>query len=474
MVCDDQGVIIASVHAERPPENRLCSAAKQNRCNPMRITALDAYPIFDSRGNPTVEAIITLDSGDTGRGIVPSGASTGQYEALELRDKNPALFRGKSVFKAIENIQSEIAPLLMRRDVTEQGEIDQAMCELDGTENKSRLGANAILAVSMAVANAAAASRDEQLFEYLAARLGEPGVLLPLPEIQIFGGGAHAQHRIDLQDFMIICTGATSYAQVMEMTFNIYHAARDIMHERGKLHGLADEGGFWPDFKGNEDVFETLLEAIVRAGYEPGKDVTISLDIAASDLYEAGRYHFKSEGRVFNCDEFAKLMIQWCEKYPIISIEDPMADVDWDGWKQVHAALGDRVQLIGDDLFTTNLERIEQGIARGVANSVLIKLNQIGTVSETIAAIQRTQEAGWLPVVSARSGETEDAFIAHLAVATNAGQLKVGSFARSERMVKWNEIIRIERALGDRAVFKGSAIYHRILRHPRVSLLNPK
>lgn len=438
----------------------------------MRIQSLDAYPIFDSRGNPTVEAVITLDSGDTGRGIAPSGASTGQYEALELRDKNPLLFRGKSVFKAIEHIKTEIAPMLLRRDVTEQGEIDEAMCDLDGTENKSRLGANAILAVSMAVANAAAASRDEQLFEYLSARLGTPGVTLPLPEIQIFGGGAHAQHRIDIQDFMIICTGAASYAQVMEMTFNVYHTARDIMHERGKLHGLADEGGFWPDFKNNEDVFETLLEAITRAGYTPGKDIALSLDIAASDLFEGGLYQFKSEGRVFTSDQFAKLMIQWCERYPIISIEDPMADVDWDGWKQFHAAMGDRVQIIGDDLFTTNLTRIEQGIARNVANSVLIKLNQIGTVSETIAAIKRTQEAGWLPVVSARSGETEDAFISHLAVATNAGQLKVGSFARSERMVKWNEVIRIERALGDATVFQGSAIYRRILRHPRVALLN--
>ncbi len=440
----------------------------------MKIESIDAYQIHDSRGNPTIEAVVTLDSGDTGRGIVPSGASTGQYEALELRDKNPGLFRGKSVFQAIENIRTEIAPLLHRRDVTEQGEIDEALCDLDGTDNKSRLGANAILAVSMAVANAAAASREEQLFEYLALQLGNPdgGTLLPLPEIQIFGGGAHAQHRIDVQDFMIICTSATSYAQIMQMTYDIYQAARDIMHERGRLHGLADEGGFWPDFKSNEEVFETILEAITRAGLVPGKDVAISLDIAASDLYEAGLYHFKSEGRVFTSDQFAKLMIDWCDRYPIISIEDPMADVDWDGWRLVHAALGDRVQLIGDDLFTTNLDRIEQGITRNVANSVLIKLNQIGTVSQTIAAIRRTQEAGWLPVISARSGETEDAFIAHLAVATDAGQLKVGSFARSERMVKWNEVIRIERALGHRARFLGSAIYHRILRHPRVGLLN--
>jgi len=435
----------------------------------MRITSIDAYPIFDSRGNPTVEAIVTLDSGTTGRGIVPSGASTGQYEALELRDKNPKLFRGKSVFNAIENIKNELTPHLLKREVTDQGAIDEAMCDLDGTENKSRLGANAILAVSMAVANAGAASRNEELFEYLGR--GD-GVTLPLPEIQIFGGGAHAQHRIDVQDFMIICTGATSYAQVMEMTFNVYHSARDIMHERGRLHGLADEGGFWPDFKSNEEVFETLLEAITRAGYTPGKDVAISLDIAASDLYEGGLYRFQSEGRVFTSDQFAKLMIDWCERYPIISIEDPMADVDWDGWRRVFDALGDKVQLIGDDLFTTNLLRIEQGIARKVANSVLIKLNQIGTVSETIAAIRRTQEAGWLPVVSARSGETEDAFIAHLAVATNAGQLKVGSFARSERMVKWNEITRIARSLGERAVFRGSAIYSTILRHPRVPLVN--
>lgn len=425
----------------------------------MKIQSIDAYQIYDSRGNATVEAEITLENGVRGRGSVPSGASTGQFEALELRDGDPNRFRGKSVFNAINNVRDQIAPALKGMDVTDQRKIDDRMIELDGTPNKSRLGANAILGVSMAAANATANLRGLPLY----ASLGD-GDLLPLPEIQIIGGGAHANWRTDVQDFLLIATGAKTYAEVMEITHGVYHAAGDIMRKQGKVFGVAEEGGWWPDFEKHEQVFELFIEAIQQAGYTPGKDASISLDIAASDLYDAktNEYVFKLENKRFSSDEFADLMIEWCRKYPVISIEDPMADTDWDGWRRVADAIGSRVQLIGDDLFTTNINRIRKGIEGRVANSVLIKLNQIGTVSETLDAIELTQSAGWLPVVSARSGETEDAFIAHLAVATNAGQLKVGSFARGERMSKWNEVIRIERQLGDKARFEGAKIYERL------------
>lgn len=427
----------------------------------MKIQSVDAYQIYDSRGNPTVEAEITLENRVTGCGLVPSGASTGQYEALELRDGDPSVFCGKSVFRAIANIRGEIATALVGREVTDQRGLDLALIKLDDTENKSRLGANAVLGVSMAAANAAANALNIPLFDYLGK--GE-GTLLPLPEIQIIGGGAHANWRTDVQDFMLIAIGAKSYAEVMEITFGVYHAAGDILKKRDKYYGIADEGGYWPEFETNEEAFETVVEAIERAGYTPGVDAALSLDIAASDLYdqEAGRYRFRLENRDFSSDEFADLMIAWCEDYPVVSIEDPAADTDWNGWKRIKQAIGHKTQIIGDDLFTTNLNRIREGIEQDAANAVLIKLNQIGSVSETLDAIRLTQEAGWLPVVSARSGETEDAFISHLAVATNAGQLKVGSFTRSERMVKWNEVLRIERILGNRARFDGARVYQQI------------
>ena len=426
----------------------------------MKIASIEAFQIFDSRGNPTVEVEVTLENGTRGSGLVPSGASTGQFEALELRDGG-SRFRGKSVHKAIGNILRIIAPAMKGWDVSDQEEIDRCMIELDGSENKSRLGANAILGVSMAVARAAAAARSQALFEYLG---NGRGCLLPLPEIQIIGGGAHANRRIDVQDFLLVGVGAKHYAETLEMTFNVYHTAGDILKESNRYHGLADEGGYWPDFQSHEQVFETLVEAVERAGYRPGVDVAISLDIAASDLYdkENRTYRFGLEDRTYSSDEFAELMISWCDTYPIISIEDAMADTDWQGWSKIYRALARKVQLIGDDLFTTNIERIKKGIEKGAANAVLIKPNQIGTVTETLEAIRLTQQAGWLPVVSARSGETEDAFISHLAVASNAGQLKVGSFARSERMVKWNEVLRIERALGERARFEGGRIYDRL------------
>lgn len=421
----------------------------------MKIQSVDAFQIYDSRGNPTLEAVVTLENGQEGRGLVPSGASTGQFEALELRDGKKGCFRGKSVFKAIENVRTEIAGLLWGRDVLDQRGIDESLIALDGTAAKSRLGANAILGASMAVAQAAATAKGVPLFRSLGN-----GTVLPLPEIQILGGGAHAGWRIDIQDFLLMAIGAQNYEETLEITFNVFHAAGEIMKERGKLLGCADEGGYWPEFSTNEEGLATMVEAIERAGYTPGKEAAISLDIAASDLYDAasGTYRFDLENRTMSSEEFVDLMISWCERYPVVSMEDPAADTDWAGWKRFHDRCGSRVQIIGDDLFTTNLVRIREGIERGVANSVLIKLNQIGTVTETIDAIQLTQSAGWAPVVSARSGETEDAFISHLAVATNAGQLKVGSFCRSERMAKWNEVLRIGRQLGSQACFPGKAV----------------
>lgn len=424
----------------------------------MKIVSVDAFQIFDSRGKPTVEAEVALEDGSVGRGLVPSGASTGQFEALELRDGDRGYLRGQSVRRAVENVRGEIAQAVVGADASDQSVLDRRLIELDGTPEKRRLGANAILSVSMAAANASAAASGMPLYRWLG---GGKGNLLPLPEIQIFGGGAHAAWRTDIQDFLLIAVGAKSYAQTLEMTFDVYHAAGDIMKERGQYQGLADEGGYWPDVETNEEVFELFMAAIDRAGYEPGKEVAISLDIAASDLYdeEDGQYRFRLEDRVFSREAFSDLMIQWCERYPVISVEDPAADTDWESWGKIKAAIGSKVQLIGDDLFTTNVKRIQEGMEKEVANAVLIKLNQIGTVSETMEAIRLTQEAGWLPVVSARSGETEDAFISHLAVATNAGQLKVGSFARSERMAKWNEVLRIERSLGGEARFVGGRIF---------------
>ncbi|MFH5833988.1 phosphopyruvate hydratase [Halalkalibaculum sp. DA384] len=417
----------------------------------MKIADIDAYQVFDSRGNPTLEAEVKLENGEKATAIVPSGASTGQYEALELRDENPEKFMGRSVTKAIQNIREEIRPEITGREVHRQARLDELMIALDGTDNKSRLGANAILGVSMAVARASAKAQQRPLYE----TLGQDGTLLPLPEIQIIGGGAHAGGRIDIQDFMIICTGAESYRQCLEMTFNVFHHCGALLREHGKLAGVADEGGYWPEFDSTEEVFDILLEAIQRAGYQPGSDIHLSLDIAAAELFRDGKYHLTLEDRLLTPSEFYDLIAGWIEQYPVISIEDPFAEEDETNWNKLTAAYGDRVQVIGDDLFTTDINRVRAGKDKGLANSVLIKLNQIGTVTETINCIRQAQSFGWTPVVSARSGETEDPFISHLAVATEAGQLKVGSFSRSERMAKWNEVIRIERELGERARFTG-------------------
>jgi enolase len=424
----------------------------------MKIASLDAFQIYDSRGQPTIEAVVTLADGSVGRGLVPSGASTGTHEALELRDGDPHRFFGQSVLRAIAHVRGELARAVVGHDGFDQAGLDAVMIELDGTPNKSRLGANALLAVSMAAANAGAAARRQPLHAYL----GEgKGTLLPLPEIQIIGGGKHAAGRIDVQDFMIVALGARSYEETLEMSHAVFHTAGRLLKSRGLLAGAADEGGYWPVFETNEAVFGLLLDAIEQAGYTPGRDIGLSLDIAATDLYRDGFYELGLEKRRFTSAQFADLMIGWVEKFAIVSIEDPMAEDDWEGWQRVRAAIGGRCQLVGDDHFTTNLARIRQGVARDTANAVLIKLNQIGTVTETLQAIRATQAAGWLPIVSARSGETEDAFIAHLAVATNAGQLKVGSFSRSERMVKWNEVLRIARDLGPHARFEGAGLFRR-------------
>lgn len=422
----------------------------------MKIKNIDGIQVFDSRGNPTLETFVELENGITGSAIVPSGASTGQFEAHELRDGNPDQFQGKSVYQAIENVKGDIRSELMGKDVHQQAELDRLMIELDGTKNKSLLGANAILGVSMAIARASAKAQTKSLFQTLT---DDEGTLLPLPAIQILGGGAHAKGSIDIQDFMIICTGAEFYQQCLEMTFNVFHHCGQLLKEKGKLAGVADEGGYWPVFDSNEEVFEILLESIEGAGYSPGEDIHLSLDIAASEFYDNGQYHLSLENRSLTGDQFYNVISGWCKQYPIISIEDPFAETDTPNWKRFTKEFGKKIQIIGDDLFTTDIERVKEGKEQKLANSVLIKLNQIGTVTETIECIKQTQEFGWTPVVSARSGETEDPFISHLAVATHAGQLKVGSFSRSERMVKWNEVLRIERELQEKADFRGSKIF---------------
>lgn len=427
----------------------------------MQIQSVDAYQIFDSRGDPTVECAVTTASGLIGIGRVPSGASTGRYEARELRDEDPLRFGGRSVSTAIGHINGEIAATIVGSDVRNQRAIDVRLIELDGTQNKSRLGANAMLAVSLATADAASKASGRALYEYLG---NGQGSLLPLPEIQIIGGGAHAHWRVDIQDFLLVVMNAASYEESLQVTYDVYRKAGDLLAQQRRTAGVADEGGYWPQFETNVAVLDFMVDAIGAAGYAAGRDCMISLDFAATDLFDGEYYSFRSEDRRFTSDELIDLVVDWCHRYPIISIEDPLAESDWAGWTRLAGRLSDRVQIVGDDLFTTNPQRIRTGLENKSANAVLIKPNQIGTVTETIDAVQLTQQNGWLPIVSARSGETEDTFIAHLAVATNAGQIKVGSFARGERMAKWNELIRIDRALGKRARFEGGRIYERILR----------
>ena len=420
------------------------------------INAIVAREILDSRGNPTVECDVYLDSGVMGRAAVPSGASTGIREALELRDKD-SRYGGKGVMKAVENIHAKIQPALIGFDVTQQSSIDTQMIEDDGTENKSNFGANAILGVSMACARAAANYSGLPLYRYLG---GMGAVQMPVPMMNVINGGAHANNNLDLQEFMIIPLGAPSFHEALRYGAETFHALKKIINGRGMSTAVGDEGGFAPNIDSHEEAIELIIEAIKAAGYEPGKDIAIGLDCAASEFYEDGKYVQKGQGKTYTAEEWIKVLESWVAKYPIISIEDGMAEVDWEGWKKLTDALGRRVQLVGDDLFVTNPKILAEGIQKGVANSILIKVNQIGSLTETLAAIEMAKRAGYSVVVSHRSGETEDSFIADLAVAVNAGQIKTGSMSRSDRMAKYNQLLRIEEELDDQAVYPGRDAFY--------------
>ena len=415
------------------------------------IRSLIARRIWDSRGRPTIEAEVALSDGAVGRGVAPSGASRGSREAIDRRDGDKRL-GGFDVQNALQGIRSEIAPALVGLDPFDQACIDAKLIALDGTPNKARLGGNALTAVSLAVLHAAAASRGLPLWCHC---LGEEPPIIPLPEIQIFGGGAHAGRRTDIQDFMVIAPRAKSFAEALEVTAEIYQAAGAIMAERGLLQGVADEGGWWPAFSSNEEALDTLMRAIERAGLTPGEDAAISLDVAASEFGKDGRYRLGLESRELDRDALAEMLVGWCRRYPILSIEDPFAEDDDEGFERFTAAIGDRVQVVGDDNLVTSASHVREAARRGSVNAALIKVNQAGTVSEARAACDEGRRAGFGTIVSARSGETEDTSIVHLAIGWGAGQLKVGSFARSERMAKWNEALRIEEALGSKGRFAG-------------------
>ncbi len=420
------------------------------------INAIIAREILDSRGNPTVECDVYLDNGIMGRAAVPSGASTGIREALELRDKDER-YLGKGVMTAVENIHAKIQPVLIGFDVAQQASIDNQMIEEDGTENKSKLGANAILGVSMACARAAAADCNLPLYRYLG---GMGAVQMPVPMMNVINGGAHANNNLDLQEFMIIPLGAPSFHEAVRYGAETFHALKKIINGRGMSTAVGDEGGFAPNIDSHEEAIELIIEAIKAAGYTPGKDIAIGLDCAASEFYEDGKYVQKGQGKTYTAEEWIEVLKGWCDKYPIISIEDGMAEVDWEGWKKLTDALGRRVQLVGDDLFVTNPGILAEGIRKGVANSILIKVNQIGTLTETLAAIEMAKRAGYSVVVSHRSGETEDSFIADLAVGMNAGQIKTGSMSRSDRIAKYNQLLRIEEELDDQAVYPGRDAFY--------------
>jgi enolase len=419
----------------------------------MSIEHVFARRIWDSRGRPTVEVEVVNADGTRGIGMAPAGASRGRHEAVELRDGGARL-RGLDVQQALRGIAREIAPALQGRDAADQEGIDALLIALDGTPDKSRLGGNALIATSLAVLQAAAAQAGQPLWAYLAQ--GQP-VQLPLPQVQVFGGGAHAGRRVDVQDFMVIATGARSFAQAMEMTAEVYRAAGELMAARGALAGVADEGGWWPSFARNEDALDTLVHAIVKAGYVPGEEVAIALDIAASEFGRGGRYRLALEGEELDSDGLCERLLRWTERYPIVSIEDPLAEDDEAGLVAFTRAVGDRVQVVGDDYLVTNAQRVRNAAQQGACNCVLVKPNQAGTVTETRAALDAARSLGYGTIVSARSGETEDVSIVHLATGWNAGQLKVGSFARSERMAKWNEGIRLETRADAPAGFAGAA-----------------
>lgn len=424
---------------------------------PFAIQSVYARRVWDSRGRPTVEAEVRLNGGSLGRAIAPAGASKGSREALELRDGGDR-FGGLDVMQAVGHINSEIANVLVGTKADNQSVLDQTLIDLDGTVNKSRLGANATLAVSMAAAHAMAAASDMPLYRYLGN--GEIG-RLPMPQIQIFGGGAHAGRRVDVQDFMVVCPGANSFAQALEWTAEVYRHAGLLMAQRGSLFGVADEGGWWPDFSSNEQALEMLVLAIERAGYIPGDQVAIALDIAASEFGRQGQYRLGLESRALDSDGMIEMLLGWIDKYPIVSIEDPLAEDDPLGFARFTKAIGHRLQIVGDDFLVSHSSLIREAAESGAANTVLLKPNQRGTLSETLQAWKVAQELGYSAIVSARSGETEDTTIVDLAIGWNVGQLKVGSFARSERMIKWNHALRIEEQLGAQARFAGAGVFRR-------------
>ena len=423
-----------------------------------KIIKVLAREIIDSRGNPTVEADVYLNVGSFGRAAAPSGASTGIREALELRDGDPKRFDGKGVLKAVANVNEKIAPAVLGLDAADQRSLDEKMIALDGTKNKSSLGANAVLAVSLATAKAEAASRRIPLYAWIAQLNGTAGVYsMPLPMMNILNGGAHAQNNVDIQEFMIQPVGATSIREAVRMGAEVFHSLQRVLKKKGHASGVGDEGGFAPNLNSNAEAFSCIEEAVVLAGYRFGKDITLAMDCASSEFYDpqTQRYELKGEGKSFDSAGFTQYLQELCDRYPIVSIEDGQDEGDWDGFKHLTDVLGSKIQLVGDDLFVTNTEILKEGIAKGVANSILIKFNQIGTLTETLDAIAMAKKAGYTAIVSHRSGETEDTTIAHLAVGTACGQIKTGSMSRSDRVAKYNELIRIEEELGDKAPFLG-------------------
>ena len=426
----------------------------------VEILDIRAREILDSRGNPTVEAEVLLDDGSIGRAAVPSGASTGVNEALELRDGDPERYLGKGVLKAVANVNGPIANELIGMNALDQRGVDMAMIELDGTPNKANLGANAILAVSLAVAKASARATFQPLYRYIG---GANAHTLPVPMMNIMNGGAHGGWVTDFQEYMVMPVGAPSFREALRWGAEIYHNLKAVLKEAGYSTRVGDEGGFSPAFKhGNREPLDMILKAIERAGYKPGEEVFIALDPATSEIYEDGKYHLKTEGRTLSSEEMVRLWESWISEYPIISLEDGMAETDWEGWVMLHEALGDRVQLVGDDLLVTNVQFLQKAIELNAANSILIKLNQIGSLTETIDAVRMAQRAGWTAVVSHRSGETEDTTIADLAVAMNAGQIKTGAPARSDRVAKYNQLLRIEEELEDSAAYPGLAAFYNL------------
>ena len=421
------------------------------------ITEIKAREILDSRGNPTLEADVICSNGITARAAVPSGASTGEHEAVELRDGDSDRYGGKGVLKAVQNVEETIAPALVGQTVTDQLAIDGAMIELDGTTNKSSLGANAMLAVSLACARAGAMTSGQPLYRYLGGPLAR---VMPVPMMNILNGGAHATNSVDFQEFMIVPVGAESFAEALRMGAEVFHSLKKVLVRRKLATGVGDEGGFAPDLRDDEEALKVILEAIDSAGYTAGKEIALALDVAASELYTDGVYTFKkSSGAKKDAQGMIELYQSWLDEYPIVSIEDGLAEDDWDGWAKLTSALGDRCQLVGDDIFVTNTERLARGIESGVGNAILIKVNQIGTLSETLEAIEMARAAGYLSIISHRSGETEDTFIADLSVATGTGQIKTGSASRTDRVAKYNQLLRIEEELGVSAEFPGGALY---------------